>query len=500
MKIIQYTQQSDVRNPIDQPRVSAEALSTGRGLAALGQGIDDAIEGTQKYLALKDQKAEQDEISQTNVKLSEANALFNKEWQETLRTSDGSDPDLSKNFIARYDEYMTEVYGGLKTKGGKQYFQENNARLRAGLEKSSYSGQAELAGQKAKLDFSKALSFSSSALLDNPTGFQYAKEQQDGYIRGLVAAGRISELDGQALMLEKDRELATSAIRGTAKLNPALARKELESGAWDQYLDARSKEVLFGAVEREERSAEIDRERMQAAQEKAMKARQTEAYDQMMDKWVDGKLTARDVSDSILDPREQRVLINMIKREKKAPRTLKSNPSKVAKMYERVVILPDGHPAKIANESQLDDLFMRGHISALDHKEARALLKKSQTEEGKLENKYKAAAMEMGKKMVYGKSAREAEMYRGFQQSYEKAFAAGIRAGKSPEELSSPEFVAQVARPFKLSPQQKLQDKATRIVQTKKKVDEQEAAAKKNGEKPKTKFELMQEALRKRGL
>jgi len=499
-KINEYQQQTQVRNPIDQPRVSGEALSTGRGLAALGQGIGNAVDGTIDYFEKKQQKEEQDEKSNLNVKFSEAQASFTKDWQEQVRTGDGTDPDMAKNFIDRYDEYMGEIGASAKTPGGKKYFAENNAQLKGHLTKSVYAGQAELAGQKAKIDFGKALNFSTSALIDNPTGFEYARNQQDGYISGLVSSGRISELDGQQLKAEKDKQLAIAAVRGGSKLNPEYAKKELESGKWDQYLDASSKESLYGYIERDQNARETDLARRQSLEEKAFKAKQNVAYDDMMEKWSEGKLTARDVTDSILDPKEQRVLLTTLKREAKAARTLKSNPAKVNKMYERVVILPDGHPAKIANESQLDDLFMRGHISVQDHKAARDLLKKSKTEEGKLENKYKAAAYDQIKRTITGKSPREAEMLMGARQSYERAFAEGIRKGKSPEELTDPAFVAQVARPFIMTPKQKMEARVTQIRKAKEKVQKQEAQAKKTGEKPKSKFEMMQESLRKRGL
>lgn len=486
-RIREYTPQSELRNPVDTRRVNTEDLSVGSGLVALGESVSGIERTIQRNKETKDK---------TNIskRLAETQETFTIDLEERLKQYDGTDTEFSKKFLDDYENHMNELSGEIETNAGRQYFDEARSELRRRFAISASAGQSEKTGAKTVQDFTSSINTSANALVANPTLHDFTSKNLDQMIGGFVQSGMLDATKAEELRIAKNNALGVAAVKGMAKLNPDMAKADLDSGKWDQTLAPKSKELLYGEIEQEKRSIEIQKSKMEADQKAALKERQQADYDNLLQLHSLGRLSNNDILNSSLDGSEKRILMGMVKRTVKSPSTLKTNSDKVARVFDRIHA-PDGDPNKIANEAQLNDLFAKGGMSVADLKFFRGELSKLKTEEGKRESMLKSSAMSYAKAaIISGPGPKDPEAhknYLAFQQEYWKQYDAGIKAGKTPAELTSPDFVAGVARPFIRTPKQKLQSKLGQY-----KKYEQKAS----GKTPEQKMKMMDEILKRKGL
>lgn len=489
-----------VSGPVQNRKLETSDISIGPGLEALGRGVAGAQDAAFDINNHIKGQQETKEISDTSVKLSDLQAKYSQKWQERLKTGnqDEENPEMFLNdYLAEYDQESEALGGELKTDGAKQFFKEHTSKLRTNLTENALQSEAQLTGEKIKNDFTKVLNNNSATLVTDPTTFEFSKGQVDALVDTYVRTNKLDTTKAEELRQVAGKQLATSAVKGMARINPEAAQYELDSGKWDAYIDGGTKDALYGEIRTETRAKRVESERVQTQQKEALKQAQSVAEDQLLEAQVNGNLNSRMVLDSVIAPERKQHYLSLIKRtsDERLKASLKPNPAVVMNAFERINMLPDGDPRKIKNEDDLNRLFAKGGMSVENLSFLRKELRKNQTEEGKRESTLKASAMNMAKATIIQgpgpKDPKGAELYLGFQQEYWKAYDKGIKEGKSVAELTDPDFVKGIMRPFIRPPQVRLQDKAVQAMKFK---------AKAGGSTPEKKMNRIDEILKKRGL
>lgn len=505
-QIKEYNSQTQIRNPADAPKARGQDLSSGQGLEQFGRqisGVEDGIMRTMDRVAAEKEARDK---SEANVAVSQNHAEFTARWQERLKQpnpySDPNETDPTKkfdeffvsDFLAEMDEKTEKQAENFKTEGGKQYFREQSAQLRSQIAERAVQTQAVKVGEKAKLDFASALTNSSSALVSDPAGFELAQSRTQALIQNYIDTERLDSVQAQELLQQANKTLAVSALKGLARINPEHAKAELQSNQWDAYIDGPTKDSLFSEVKSEERAKAAEESRMKSLQKEALREQQVQIQNDFLEKLQKNELSNRDVLDSRLEPAQKRVFMSAINRKVEAPNSLKTNPAKFTQVFE-AINAPDGTPEKITTDEQLNEAFQRGGISVENLTFLRKELHKGKTDEGKREQTIKSSATNMIKDTIMRSAGprdpQAPEMNYRAQQEYLKQYEAGIKAGKTPAELTDPEFVKGVMRPFIRTPEQKLQSKVQHYKKFKEKA---------GGDTKAKKMSKIDEILKKKGL
>ncbi len=354
-QIKQYLNRSEVTGAIDPRRADPDAFGAlGKGVAELG----GAISGVGDML---NKREEQQELSDLHAKMSETHAQFTNEWQETLRTADPGDTTIAQKFNEKFTQRMDELGEGLGTRGGRLYFQKASADLKGHFLTSAMAGQAELAGVKAKIDFTKAVQSQSSSLMNDPSSFDMVLKMQGEGVDNLVNSGLLPRAKAEELKLSGQQELAKSAVRGWAKLNPEEAKAQLNGGKWDNYFDGDVKKQLLGEADQEIRGKEIEAERARAEQRRALEEKRKALQNDFLVKMNDGKLSAKEILNSNLDAfgsgsKEQFLQMMKVKNEDRA---LKTDGEVYSNLFNRIHA-PDNDPKKIKDVNELNKFVGNG--------------------------------------------------------------------------------------------------------------------------------------------
>lgn len=505
-RIKEYSPQTQVRNAPEGVRARGQDLGVGGGLEQLGQQISGVETGIQRTIDRVNAQQEQKEKSAASVAISQNQAEFTNAWQEKLKqpnpysNPDETDPTKKfdefyvADFLAEYDEKAEKQLSAFKSEGAKQYFQENSAQLRAQLGERAIQSQSVLAGEKAKLDFTTSLSNSSSALVSDPKGFEFAQKQTQALVNSYVESGRLDAAKAQELLQQANKTLAVSALKGLARINPEQAQKELESTSWDAYIDGPTKDSLYGEVRTESRAKAAEEQRTKSLQKEAVREHQNQVQNEFLERLDKNELSHREVLDSPLEPAQKRVFLSALNRKVEAPNSLKTNPAKFTQVFE-AINAPEGSPDRITTDEQLNDAFQRGGMSVENLTFLRKELHKGKTDEGKREQTIKSSATNMIKETIMRsagpKDPQAPEMNYRAQQEYLKQYEAGIKAGKTPAELADPEFVKSVMKPFIRTPVQKLESKVKAHQKFKQKA---------GGDTKAKKMSKIDEILKKKGL
>lgn len=452
-QIKEYRLRSEVQGPVQGRRATAEGFggATGQGLQEVGKTISGIGAQIQK-------RKEQQEVLDLTEKMSQAHV----DWTNTIaeRTQKG-ELDVEKT-AQEYDAYMENVATYATTGAGQEYFRTTNARMKMHFMESAMASSAQLAGTKAKENYLKSQDNYSSSLINDPSSYTFLKETNAQSIDTLVKSGGLPAEAAEKLKIRSQEDLAKSAIRGWIRLNPDLAKKELDEGKWDKEIGGDLKNQMYGELDQEYRARESERARAIRDAKQIKAENDMKIENGFLEKMSANKLTSREVLDSTLDPRDKEHYLNAIKMN--ATRSVRADPSTVNDLYRRIH-LPDGDPNKIVSDKELDAYFGRG----LDTTKLAFLRKEIQgrgTQQGKIESDMrnqvmKAARGRLTKSQIGIPDPAGEEQLARFQAAFEEEYAAQRKAGKTANELLNPDsksYLGGMINNFQRTPQEIISD------------------------------------------
>lgn len=460
-KITTYERQVEAAGPVNLEKATASDFGGGvaEQLKGFGNVLNQGADIVQK-------RQEQDDISELNVKFSQAHAEWSKSYNEQLQAGTLNTEEFTKNF----SEYMDTIGESVQTRKGQQYFNAASAELKGDFLVKAQAGQAELAGARAKDNYMKTLSNGSSALLNDPSSFDLTMKMQNAGIDNLVATGGLPAKAAGELKQHTSTELAKASVRGWINLDPEGAKKQLSEGQWDGYIDGQLKHRLLGEADQAVRARAIDDERFKRQQQEALQKAQISTQNDFLQRMAEDKLTTKEILNSNLDPfgsGSKQQFLNLMEEQAKAKaEKIKTDPNVYISLWDQIH-LPDGDPQKLTNENDLNKYFGRG-LTITDLNNLRAEIQGKKTIAGSVESDLKKGLVDIAK----GKLTRSNpltgirdpigdEQLQKFMVGFEVEYQKKRKEGKTAQQLlspDSPDYLGKSLNQYVRSSKQIIQD------------------------------------------
>jgi hypothetical protein len=441
-QIKEYRARTEVSGPTGNNR-PADPDSFG-ALGKATAGLGRAISGVGDMLQ---EREEQQELSDLNSKLAKKHADYTNQWRETLRTADPGDTEIANRFNEKFAEDIGALRENVKTRKGELYFEKATADLKGHFLTTAMSGQAELAGMKAKQDAEGALNNYSVATFNDPAAFEMSRGMFGDQVETLYASKMLSRVQADEFKKQGERKIAYQAINGWINSAPEIAETQLKSGQWDPYLDGDTKNRLFGEIKQQYRARDLDADRVQREQERAKKEKSKGFINQFLVDLQAGKATAKQVLenhdlDPVEGPGSKRALLDMI--DQAGKQGLKTDPGTFMSAFKRIHA-PEDDPNRIKDENELNEIFMRGGLSVEGLNQLRNEFQGDNTEEGRKRKDDKKRLMEYAESklvkrnpMIGFQDPEGQKQLKFFLDELDSQIAARKKEGKPYDDLLDP--------------------------------------------------------------
>lgn len=458
-RIQEYRTRVEAPGPVQGRRASADDFTAG-GLGGIGQ----AIAQTGDMMA---KRQEQQEVSDLTAKMAETHAKWTVDFKD--RVQKGTlEPD---KFMEDFDDDLGKLSENVSTFGGSQYLKRAAAQMRGHFTEATAAGASELAAKKAVADYTGSLNSLSSALVNDPSSFEFARQMHEEGINGLVANGGLPAEHADKLKIAGAQDLAKSAVRGWIDLNPEMAREQLRSGKWNGLIDGDVKHQMFGEVEQAIRAKELEKERQRKEQERALEEQRKTTQNDFLGKMTQGALSTKEILNSNLEAfgsGSKKQFLDMLEENTKHG-GVRTDPATFIDLFNRIH-LPEEDTKKLRDENDLNQYLIARRLSFEDLNRLRGEIQGKKTAEGAIEAELKKGVGDIARGMLTKSNPLMGirdpigdEQYQKYMTFFLTEYAAQRKKGKTAVELLSPEspdYLGKHIRSYTRTPQQIIKDMA----------------------------------------
>lgn len=370
-QIQEYLPQQEAQGAVGATSPNIElAGAVGRSIENLGGAIN---QGGQ----LLHRRAAQEETADVYADFADKRAAYTAQVQQ--QTQDGTlDIDKLKE---QYDNDTHNAGSDYSTPEARNYFERQQSRLRGHLIQMATSGQAQISANAAKGAWKLGLDKNSLAVENDPGSFEDTYNSSLESVDALISSGGLPEKMRDQAVQQMGSTLASAAVNGWAKLDPAKAKQMLDSGALDKVgdtpiLSAQTKDQLYASVQRYANAAEVEDRRTDKAIEDARKAAQEKWGSDSLPKLAQNALSTRDVMAAVkngtIDWEHGERWINMI--DQGAKKELRTDPRTKNQLIQRIADPNNTNP--IADMNDLIPFVGKG-ISISDFNQMTSLFNKT---------------------------------------------------------------------------------------------------------------------------
>lgn len=450
-QIKEYGTRVETSGPVQTRRLSGNDFggSAGKIYQAAGEAVEQTTDTIYKSI-------ENRESTDANIAIANTHAELTGKLNKQLK--DGTID--SEKFMNEYDEKMGQLSGNFTTRGAKEYFNKSNAQLRNNFLVSSVSAQSEVAGIKTMVGFQESQTKLSSGIMNDPSSYKTALDVQTAFLDQKVADGSLPFKDAEKLKLQTKTELAKSAVRGWAQLNPEDAMAQLKQGLWDDAVDGDVKKQLMGEAQMAISARETEALRRDAEAKKAKELSDKNTQNQFLSKMYKGELSTDDIIKSNLEFDNKKEMLSLLRIQTEEGSKIKMDAAVFTDLYQRAN-LPDGDPNR-PTYKEIQSKMGKG----LTLENVNNLLKELDgdgTPEGETRRSLKKTLMETARaKLVkkngfYGEDPDGLVRLAAFQAEFDQAYQAQKAAGKRDIDLfnpASPDYMGKMINNFVPSGQQ----------------------------------------------
>ncbi len=282
-KIITYEQQVGI--PTAEVRSSASpetAGMVGEAVSGFGKSVGSFGEAMQKH-------DENQDINDTHAALSQ----LRNDYTRRIQTETQAGTIDAEKLHQDYEDSVNKITGNMQTHKGQEYLSQHSAMLGSDLIHTASVSQAQVAGKLAVEQWNNSLNLNGNTLQSSPSSFDGTLRDSISAIEAQVQNGSLSRVQAEELKRKTGEQLSDAAVHGWANINADQAKKILDSGTFDKYMDNTKKESLYGTI-RAYKNAEI------TEQERVLKV-QKEYKEKQSEKWQNDAISK--LSDNSLDPK-----------------------------------------------------------------------------------------------------------------------------------------------------------------------------------------------------
>lgn len=291
--IQEYNSQVEAQNPVGGTSPNLELSgAVGRSLENLGGTLEQGFGAVHRAKI-------QEESTSIYSGMSDVASVAYERYNQQLQ-----DGTLDKDkFIEEFDRDSGKIAEGISTRQGMETFERQRSRVRASLLHKAITGQAALAGLKAKQDTQNFFDNTSNNIFKG-ADFQTSYESAVEFADDMQKNHGLSEKDKDALIMKAGQDFTVAALRSVMKKDPDEAKRLLDSDAFKtkdgkSFLSAKIAEEMDQAIERTKRAKEYDMERADRLIERAQK-KKDEAWGQAnFNALEDASLGFQEINDAV---------------------------------------------------------------------------------------------------------------------------------------------------------------------------------------------------------
>lgn len=331
-QINEYQSQIDAQGAVGGVTPNLEAVSLfGRGIEHVGAAVGEAAD----VMHRREAQAEQ---SQVFSQMAQARALWNSKLKERLNNG-----TLDTNqFDQEYADYINKVGENLSTAEGKDFFNKSANRLGGTLMQNAIAGQAQIAGQKAFDDVTRAANTYSSTLMEHPDQFKDVHDEVQTMIAGQDQLNPIQKRRLAEALLPK---LAEGAVRGWAMQDPGnddngtphenLAAQMLKQGGFDEYLDTNQKTKLLAFAREQDHLRTLGDIQQETTKNRKLQAMGQDYMDQNANRILSGDYDLKELNMAPLTMQQKEYIQAKVKAQVKGEVT--TDPRRYNDVYSKII-------------------------------------------------------------------------------------------------------------------------------------------------------------------
>lgn len=460
--ITQYNTQISSSADIPSPRASPGdfGYESGSGLLALSGAVQGAGN------ALYDHQQEQ-EVSNVRVEMAKLRSKWTVELANRAASNEIDNPEFADKLTQDMQADFDGLAGNYSTKGAQQALRETSASLQGHFSETAGVYQAQAVGARAKQNFIEYVDSNQNTLLHDPTQLNEILTESLVALNDPTGAYAKLPRDAREQLARTTKEqYAKSAVLGLIRIDPDMAKTQLEHGTYDNLLSGEASVQMLAQAQTAIEGKLIDQQRAEVAQRKAIEAQQKKVGDDFVAKLATDPtgLSAQDIINSPLDWREQVWFLNALKTGLDGK--MDSDNALLPQLFQRVHA-DQGDPNAITDEKQLYQYVGQG-LTMDGLSKLRGELAGKGTPEGSIEGQLKKQLLKTATTALTGtnemlgyKDPKGDENLLRFQNYFLNEYDKQTKKGVSPQELldpDSPKYLGKAIAQFKRTPQQQLQD------------------------------------------
>lgn len=240
---------------------SEAAAAQNEAAAMIGRSIRGAAETAKDIKAQIDRHDAQQEISRGGALLVGMHDEINKEWADTAKNSDPNDPNVASKFRSSLEDRYQKFYDSFTTDAGKRWATGEVNSLRQHVFEKTAADQANMAGDALVTNIATIKNRATSLVRGDPTSLDASLGVVDRATDAMIANSPTITPDQAAKLhqhvsTEVKTGVVESAIIGMAEKSPDLARKMVDSGKYDDYIDGAQAHKIIDTIDRAKRDDE----------------------------------------------------------------------------------------------------------------------------------------------------------------------------------------------------------------------------------------------------
>ena len=466
------------------PRIrefTAETLAGGfiGGRAATGSDFSDST-GLRQLAGAAGAVQEQldrDDVTNVRVQMAKTRAEWDVKFRERAIAADPNDKEFASRFVQEFSDSVGEGRAGVQTRAGRQAYDLLAGEITGHFTEKAGTYQLQLAGVKARQDWEVSQRAYATSVTTDPTSYLTVRDQALAELRD--RDGQYGRLDAKTrgdLEIAMRDTLAKSYANGLINSGaPELALKLLDDGRLDDQLAPAAKQTLIRAAEAGITAKRVAADHAEAAARRAEKAAVAAVNDDLMGRFVEGKLTVDDVRAAgipAFGEGSQATWVSMLRQQAKEwdEKPVKTNPSAMVGAFERID-LPAGDPRKITSLNEINKLYVNKQVSWADLTHLQKAFKDQQTEGGQRlgevrDNFLRGMKPQLDRSTMNLLDSGGAERHSRFIFFVRQQEEAARAANQDRYELynpDSPKYLGKFVARFQTGPQQRQRDLSDRI-------------------------------------
>ncbi len=276
-------QMPEIKQYQQQENPSAGGAPAQASAAAFGGFTGRAMEGagkaTQDLGAVVYKRQVQSELSDIDVKMSDATAKLSQDLADKTQTGKLT----REEFMKDSQEHLEALGEGIETREGQLRYNQIKAATLMHFSGQANAAQAHLAGTKAVADNKLAIDSDLATLHSDPSQMKLLLAKRKASIQDLVDHHGLPADQASKLQVEAGQTYAEAMLRGTFRHSPDLAQKILDdtSNPINNLLGEDGRFKMQVETDRAVNQKRIEEERFQKLQKEAAKAKE----DHITDGW-----------------------------------------------------------------------------------------------------------------------------------------------------------------------------------------------------------------------